>query len=1322
MKILTVLCALGVCFGVASAGVFDDWPQGKDPEFVGQKVSSLLLQGPLELYHPQGFSGEGYTHGKFVPYAICSLWVNAVEFARETGDAELRDRLVRQFDPFLGEKRHLRSKDDHVDYAIFGAVALEHALVTGNERSLEIGLHYAAEQWREPVDFKLPDPYYLLPYVERKALWEQGYSPQTRFWIDDMYMLPFLQVQAYRLSRDKEHLVKTAREMCLYLDRLQRKDGLFDHGTGAPHAWGRGNGWIAAGMALLLRQMEVDDVGPADLRLRIADGYRRMMATLLKYQRADGMWGQLIDGPDSWAESSGTAMFAYSFVEGVVAGVLDAQVYGTAARKAYLALVERLDEHGNLKGTCIGTCKSANRQDYLDRPVRTGDPHGQAPLMWLVTALLAANPIVGDLHLIGDSTLAVCPEPTYRGSYGKALEPMFKRGHKIVPHAIGGYAAPQFYRNAWAKALASMKPGDFALVAFGHNDQDPKQKSAPNEGYRDALRKFAAEAKAKGVHLTFATPIVRCVFNSDTELWNAGLREYAEAMIRTAKELDVPCVDMNRLTGEEVLRCGARGSEKYYMLSAPDGKHKDDRTHPTKIGAACFAEIFRTAAEGQRLPIARLFRLKGPEERWDRPPEGFRVSKWLKENPPFAMDKRLELIAPAADGELRLTPTFVNCSVVWGSRRLADGVSLEYRKPGGTWQVGLKPVYFADVSNYRGSILGLEEDTEYEVRLCHENRPVARGKVRTWRSQVPVVRTVVIDPATAKYPVVISDKGSPDGWIRYTTAPGAVLGGADKTDSLIVVRNAAYILLDDMTIEGGGGEGHNAVLIEKSKGVRVRNCELYGFGRTGSQVFTVRGKGRYYDTQKNDDPNPGRRFDWDAGVMINPGSGEVTVERCYIHDARNQSNAWYYSHPAGSQGIFIFRPTGSVVLRWNDIVGSDNHRWNDAVEGCDNFEEDGGFNRDSDIYGNFLIYANDDCIELDGGQQNVRCFRNRFEAAYSDLSLQGCMVSPVYVYENLFAPCCDQFGRANPCVKTYGFNMYWYRPYAYLRGNVYGEADDEPCLGQLARWDWREGNVFVTNDVPVEASCRLPERPIPFILDRGVIRGVTVEGTSSSPSAIRITGRASAVQTYQIRKNHDADWFDVSPVSGELKPGENVLTVTFRPERMIGRRHWRSAFLVRTPEGLSRCVSVYAERTDFEQTARPVSASARTAYCDTPKPVVFPAATKDAAVAEFPFEIGTAGNYWFAVRGKKGSWAKCRVEMAVDDGPFNPVHLLFAREYASWNVLRAGATDYQKSGEGLDPYVLAPGRHVLRIRAHGQYPAILLNAAVTDDPAGFEPR
>jgi rhamnogalacturonyl hydrolase YesR len=100
------------------------------------------------------------------------------------------------------------------------------------------------------------------------------------------------------------------------------------------------------------------------------------------------MWRQLIDRPESWEESSGTAMFTYAFVTGVMNGWLPGGTYGPAARKAWMALVDHLTPEGLLREVCVGTGKKNDLQHYLDRPRVTGDAHGQAPMLWSANALL----------------------------------------------------------------------------------------------------------------------------------------------------------------------------------------------------------------------------------------------------------------------------------------------------------------------------------------------------------------------------------------------------------------------------------------------------------------------------------------------------------------------------------------------------------------------------------------------------------------------------------------------------------------------------------------------------------------------------------------------------------------------------------------------------------------------------------------------------------------------------------------------------------------------------------------------------------------------
>ena len=180
---------------------------------------------------------------------------------------------------------------------------------------------------------------------------------------------------------------------------------------------------------------------------------------------------------------------------------------------------------------------------------------------------------------------------------------------------------------------------------------------------------------------------------------------------------------------------------------------------------------------------------------WENPPPGFVFRKGFKVAP---MAERLKLIKPAKAGEFRLVPTYVSCSMCWGVKGTVEGLRLDYRAAGAdAWKTAETPMYFDDAENYRGSIFDLEENTAYEARLVAGGKTLASGTFRTWRSDVPVAKTVVIDPATATYPIVISARGTPDGWIRYTAKAGTVIGSDAITNTSIIVVRGRHRLRRD---------------------------------------------------------------------------------------------------------------------------------------------------------------------------------------------------------------------------------------------------------------------------------------------------------------------------------------------------------------------------------------------------------------------------------------------------------------------------------------------------------------------------------------------
>lgn len=355
---LSRLSVIVIAVTACSAAPVTEAPLSPDPAAAGTRAAEELLQrDAFGMYEV----GDVIA----IHYGEVAAALGAARIAARTGNDALLDGVIDRYHRVAAED--LPNTANHVDANVFGAWPLELYLHSGDEAQLADGLAYADGQWQQTR----PD----------------GLTTQTRFWIDDVWMIGILQVQAYRATGEPVYIDRAVREAAAYIERLQQPNGLFHHGPEAPFFWGRGNGWVAAGLAEVIAEMP-DDHPQADT---VRAGYTRMMAALLNYQADDGMWRQLIDDPDAWKETSGTAMFGYAMAVGLNEGVLDPHLYESATRRAWEALGGYIDENGRLASVCVGTGQSADPQYYLDRPTVTGDLHGQAPLMWFAAELLEGS-------------------------------------------------------------------------------------------------------------------------------------------------------------------------------------------------------------------------------------------------------------------------------------------------------------------------------------------------------------------------------------------------------------------------------------------------------------------------------------------------------------------------------------------------------------------------------------------------------------------------------------------------------------------------------------------------------------------------------------------------------------------------------------------------------------------------------------------------------------------------------------------------------------------------------------------------------------------
>lgn len=655
-------------------------------------------------------------------------------------------------------------------------------------------------------------------------------------------------------------------------------------------------------------------------------------------------------------------------------------------------------------------------------------------------------------------------------------------------------------------------------------------------------------------------------------------------------------------------------------------------------------------------------------------------------------------------------PTFNSCSVEMSEP--VEGAVLEYRVKGKKW---------IQAPDLRGNLMGLEEDTVYEVRAMQGKKVVESASFRTWKSDVPVGKTIELDPATMQVPYRISEKGTQDAWVRYVVKGGKLPNNGVAVPTFIV-DSAAYVLIDNMTLTGGD-DSRNLIVVKNSRGVRVRNCDLSRWGRRGMPDFTERitKEDRYW-------PGNGRAIDrnykvinMDGAIEIGRGSSEVVVERCYFHDPIPHCVSWFYCHPAGAEAIVMRCPDHSTVIRYNDMVGSDGHRFNDCIEGERNFFTDGGFNREADIYGNFMIFANDDCMEIDGGQKNVRVFGNRFESALCGVSVQGCMVGPSILSDNLFSGMGCEMGKRGQTIKTDrrdGDNARCYVLNNIMWGAGKGIAMREK-LSCVVNNNTFCGNQSLSNleDCPSSSALgnkfkvelpeekldpTFPRRDLPFVMERARID----VGRSREPLYVKIKGELPA-GTKVVRPAF-TDWFD-AVLEG------NAVKVSFNEDKMQKRRRYTGAFIVRTPEGLSRPVSLYAD-TDFIP-PYDCSREGKTAVYDNN----FVLKGKSAATATFNVE--KPGRYWIMVYGRcegAESPKSLTLYVSIDGGKRQQSKQLTVYGYDHWQLLHPVPKDKESMMSYVRHFDLEAGTHTVEVRSETGSTR-LHGMVLTDSPADFEP-
>lgn len=215
--------------------------------------------------------------------------------------------------------------------------------------------------------------------------------PNT-LWLDDLYMSVPAIAQMGKLTGDTKYFDEVVKQLTQFSKRMFNKEkGLYMHGwvegmdTHPQFHWARANGWALMAKVEALQVLPENHPGrPAILSL-----LRAHIEGLASCQSGEGFWHQLLDRHDSYLETSATAIYAYCIAEAINKGWIGLEANAPMALLAWHAVSTKINENGQVEGTCVGTGMAFDPAFYYYRPTNVYAAHGYGPVLLAGAAVYA---------------------------------------------------------------------------------------------------------------------------------------------------------------------------------------------------------------------------------------------------------------------------------------------------------------------------------------------------------------------------------------------------------------------------------------------------------------------------------------------------------------------------------------------------------------------------------------------------------------------------------------------------------------------------------------------------------------------------------------------------------------------------------------------------------------------------------------------------------------------------------------------------------------------------------------------------------------------
>ncbi|MEY2869158.1 MAG: hypothetical protein RIR01_1638 [Bacteroidota bacterium] len=250
---------------------------------------------------------------------------------------------------------------------------------------------------------------------------------------------------------------------------------------------------------------------------------------------------------------------------------------------------------------------------------------------------------VVNVYLAGDSTVTDQDLEPW-ASWGQFITNYFDQNVVVSNYAVSGATLRSFKSSLrLKKVLSIIKPGDYLIVEFAHNDEKEKGEGiGPWDSYSASLREFVQAARDKGANPILVTPVQRRAFNTDGTL-KPTHGDYPDAMRKVAQEMNVPLVDITKLTTILYESWGDEPSRKAFVQypanTFPGQKEKlEDNTHFNSFGANEIALCVIKGFLDLNSPLAKYL-IKDLPHYNPNQPNAF--AKWT-----LPMSNRFEIVKP----------------------------------------------------------------------------------------------------------------------------------------------------------------------------------------------------------------------------------------------------------------------------------------------------------------------------------------------------------------------------------------------------------------------------------------------------------------------------------------------------------------------------------------------------------------------------------------------------------------------------------------------------------------------------------------------------